>query len=829
MYFDISKVRPISGGYRDITNGNLTLKITPTSGQTMPADFNGNLILDLSKQPLRVTVPLNWPTGTYTVTEAIAPAGYIKTNSVYQITIDQENRIIIWNSRDGTPINKVLYADTVGTTIEKLQIINQAKTLPSTGGIGSIIFKITGLIMMLLAVLSEKLRKKCLVKTQSVFKNKKNIFSRRGKKMKLLRKVMALVLVFMMTIAALPTLTAKAAGTTKIILTKIVMSSSNLSTFTEPTNADGSRVYDGTQLSNIESYFGKGATTATGVYFTIKNDKGQYVDNNGVPVPDQTKPYYFITDINGQIEAILPDGTYTIDENKALSTYTGPNGEQLTSSKAIPMTITLPYTSPDGTFFSTDKPLYLYPKNGQDKPTVDKKAPNYDGESTVGDVVPYQVSSFIPADSSLQTLVWNDIMSKGLTFNPESMTVNMDVNGEKTALAKGIDYTLLSGPQGFTLSLTAAGLTKVNNATKQTNAVVNIYLNYNATLNDEAVVNISEKNTISLVYDNNPDSYRNSTPFTPTGTSITVTKNWKNADGSDYTPAVGSFATFDVVDGTGKVVNTITLDGVVDAIETAPWVGTITGLTAGSSYTLVERNSLGFVPTFTVDANGNVTAVNAPSSSSIVGKTVTTVTTYGANFKKVDQTSKAALAGAEFVVTNSEGSYLILKDTITQTTEISNYNTAEKNYQDAIAANNAARKIGKAEPNTPEQLDALKNTRNAAYIAMNTQWTWGTDVAAAFKFKSDHNGLFSVNGLDKGTYKLVEVKAPAGYVLNTTPTSFGVDETTGGTATPKEVNNTKVTIPQTGGIGTVIFTVVGLGVMALALVAMKKRSASEEE
>lgn len=639
---------------------------------------------------------------------------------------------------------------------------------------------------------------------------------------------MALVLVFMMTIAVLPTLTAKAAGTTKIILTKIVMPSSNLSSFTEPTNADGSKVYDGTQLSDITGYFGSGATTATGVYFTIKNDQGQYVDNNGVPVADQTKPYYFITDASGQIQANLPDGTYTIDENKALSTYTGPNGEQLTSSKAIPMTITLPYTSPDGTLFSTTNPLYLYPKNGQDKPTVHKEAPNYDGDSTVGDVVPYQVSSFIPADSSLQTLVWNDIMSKGLTFNPESMTVNMDVNGTKTLLAAGADYTLLSGPQGFTLSLTAAGLTKVNNATKQIDAVVNIFLNYTATLNDEAVVNIPEKNTISLVYDNNPDSYHNSTPFTPTGTSITVTKNWKNADGSAYTPAAGSFATFDVVDGTGNVVNTITLDGVVDAIETAPWVGTITGLTAGTSYTLVERNSLGFVPTFTVDANGNVTAVNAPSSSSIVGETVTTVT-YGANFKKVDQTTKAALAGAEFVVTNAAGSYLTLKDATTQATEISNYNTAEKNYQDAIAANNAALKTGATAPYTQTQLDALKDTRNAAYIAMNTQWTWGTDVAAAFKFTSDQNGLFSVNGLDKGTYNLVEVKAPAGYVLNTTPKSFVVDETTGGTATPVEVNNTKVTIPQTGGIGTVIFTVVGLGVMALALVAMKKRSASEEE
>ncbi|MBH0213513.1 LPXTG cell wall anchor domain-containing protein, partial [Listeria monocytogenes] len=43
----------------------------------------------------------------------------------------------------------------------------------------------------------------------------------------------------------------------------------------------------------------------------------------------------------------------------------------------------------------------------------------------------------------------------------------------------------------------------------------------------------------------------------------------------------------------------------------------------------------------------------------------------------------------------------------------------------------------------------------------------------------------------------------------------------------QQVKNKKITIPQTGGIGTVVFTVVGLSTMVFAFIAMKKRQAEE--
>ncbi|NQI37112.1 LPXTG cell wall anchor domain-containing protein, partial [Streptococcus suis] len=42
-----------------------------------------------------------------------------------------------------------------------------------------------------------------------------------------------------------------------------------------------------------------------------------------------------------------------------------------------------------------------------------------------------------------------------------------------------------------------------------------------------------------------------------------------------------------------------------------------------------------------------------------------------------------------------------------------------------------------------------------------------------------------------------------------------------------QVKNKKIIIPQTGGIGTLVFTVVGLSTMVFAFIAMKKRQAEE--
>ncbi|MDO5708475.1 MAG: LPXTG cell wall anchor domain-containing protein, partial [Andreesenia angusta] len=43
----------------------------------------------------------------------------------------------------------------------------------------------------------------------------------------------------------------------------------------------------------------------------------------------------------------------------------------------------------------------------------------------------------------------------------------------------------------------------------------------------------------------------------------------------------------------------------------------------------------------------------------------------------------------------------------------------------------------------------------------------------------------------------------------------------------QQVKNTKVDIPQTGGMGTILFTVVGLALMTVAFIALRKKNSEQ--
>ena len=131
-----------------------------------------------------------------------------------------------------------------------------------------------------------------------------------------------------------------------------------------------------------------------------------------------------------------------------------------------------------------------------------------------------------------------------------------------------------------------------------------------------------------------------------------------------------------------------------------------------------------------------------------------------------------------------------------------------------------------------------------------TTWPAGSELT------SDGNGLFKVIGLDAGTYKLREIVAPAGYNLLSqditvvitaatanrqtwggtasdalTGLSVKADETNGtgdtstGIASITIANNKGNTLPETGGIGTTVFYVLGsiLVIGAVVLLVSKKR------
>lgn len=89
-----------------------------------------------------------------------------------------------------------------------------------------------------------------------------------------------------------------------------------------------------------------------------------------------------------------------------------------------------------------------------------------------------------------------------------------------------------------------------------------------------------------------------------------------------------------------------------------------------------------------------------------------------------------------------------------------------------------------------------------------------------FETKSDSNGRVWFYGLDYGTYYIVETKAPEGYNLLTEPITVEIDGSSHLEENKVTVINTKFALPETGGIGTAVFTVTGIGIMSMAVVLL---------
>ena len=93
---------------------------------------------------------------------------------------------------------------------------------------------------------------------------------------------------------------------------------------------------------------------------------------------------------------------------------------------------------------------------------------------------------------------------------------------------------------------------------------------------------------------------------------------------------------------------------------------------------------------------------------------------------------------------------------------------------------------------------------------------------------SGTNGIADFGVLLKaGTYTVQETRQPNGYTINTKVETVKVGDATTGTVTV-EISDTKTKTPNTGGVGTMMFTIIGGSLVLLAgalfVVVMKKRS-----
>lgn len=111
------------------------------------------------------------------------------------------------------------------------------------------------------------------------------------------------------------------------------------------------------------------------------------------------------------------------------------------------------------------------------------------------------------------------------------------------------------------------------------------------------------------------------------------------------------------------------------------------------------------------------------------------------------------------------------------------------------------------------------------------------DVVGYENIEVDEEGKADINDLEDGEYRLLETKAPPGYLPLTTPISFSV---TSGTVTFEDTdyvtysaeeqtftvkNKAGLPLPITGGSGTLVYYIAGLGLILLAagLLMIRKR------
>lgn len=164
--------------------------------------------------------------------------------------------------------------------------------------------------------------------------------------------------------------------------------------------------------------------------------------------------------------------------------------------------------------------------------------------------------------------------------------------------------------------------------------------------------------------------------------------------------------------------------------------------------------------------------------------------------------------------------------------------TGDKNNEDKAGLNGAEFTLSSVDSNL------LTVIINKDKVEVNDK----TTASRATATYNDADGKLVFKGLAEGTYKLTETKAPAGYTLLKNPITIVIEANNNdGTieratvdnvekesaketgVVPVEIkNHSGFTLPGTGGMGTYIFTIGGLVVMAgavLLLVSSKKKRA----
>ncbi|MFQ9997617.1 MAG: pilin N-terminal domain-containing protein [Anaerococcus obesiensis] len=627
---------------------------------------------------------------------------------------------------------------------------------------------------------------------------------------------------------------------------------------------DKNKKYDGNAIADIKDFFGdQTAKEINGVYFKLQKlnagvaEADIDVDNDAQWTDIEGKSGLTKDDAGLKLDTKgLGKGTYRIVEDLKQSKYKGDDGELLAASKAVPTLLVLPVVNDKEGIV---KDAHVYPKNTQEKPEIDKNFganndlttvkdeqgnqksgaayENYAKEKAtvtadLGKQIPYEVKTKIKKDSKYQKLVWNDNMTKGLTYQKDLKVEGAGLTAE--------DYFVTETDRGFTLVLKDSGLTKVETAAKAGD--VEITLTYSAKINGKAVVDKPELNDIALDYANKKGNDSEPKEFKPGKKEIKMKKSWDVTGDQTVTEAdkgVTAYFTLQKKNAEGKWEDVET----VEKTEKDNFEVTFSNLDENGTYRIVESVK-GYEAEYMEynEATGEIEIKDHKDTDNPekLNPTEPKVQLGGRKFVKTNNEDKGSdklerLAGAEFYVKNAEGKYLVAakKDAQAVTDAKEALDKSVEYYNNLSAEDQKGQKGTDAKNLINQKQEAY----NKAFVDNATAYTWGKkDDANVVVLTSDAEGRFEISGLEyKAGYELEEKTAPKGFAKLQSNETFEVKEGSYVSTDAElqynkdnadkgyglQIKNKNVVIPQTGGIGSIIFVVAGLMIMGLAAYKMK--------
>lgn len=697
------------------------------------------------------------------------------------------------------------------------------------------------------------------------------------------KRFLSLIIALAMMVGVFTPLLSSAADDEKtetVTVHKILMDKTSFNAFDVGTTGKDGTKYDGNKITNVKDFFvakenKEGtATEIAGAYFVVKNADGtKFIKEDGTETDKEEEALKGTTTKDGLVlnTKNLKKGTYKIYEDQSKSSYKSADGQSiLADAKAVPIEITLPLVNNSGVV----KNAHVYPKNTEDKPLIDKNfkyeqgkskvAEGYDAAdegagpevgakyensdktkatvtSELGKKIPFEVKTKIPAKAKYKKLVWDDQMQKGLVYNKDLTISGLD-------LVKGTDYKVYETNRGFRLVMQDSGLKKVEEAAEK--GEVELTLTYSAHLDGTVKPDQVKENNVTFDYSNKPGNENEPPETKPVDKKIKVSKTWA-ADGPKITEAdrhVKAVFTLQEKqdDGSWKDV------AEYESNYKENFEHEFTGLDDAKTYRVVESVS-GYEPEYTkVGENGEIKIVDKIDNDNpkTLKPTNPKVVNGGRRFVKTDsEDTPNRLAGAEFYVKDSTGKkYLVAKSSTKADAESIDVSAKKTELDNAVKAYNKLSKEeqeGEAGKKAKAAIDQAQKEYNDAFVKAAQAYEWKEATKAptdAVVLVSDSEGRLEITGLEYGEYKLEEKEAPKGFAKLTGTVDFTVEKGSydskqaegeldykqeGTKVFGKQIKNKFVSIPQTGGIGTIIFTAIGLAIMASAIIAIKKRQATE--